>query len=74
MIDIDKAAHMVMKFNPFGLCGEHTIGEYRVFYHEDRLYSVRRVNSAAVVLVYATSPFDAVAKVMKNGSHRQKTN
>lgn len=66
MTDIDIMAHLLMQFNPFGLCGEHTIGEYRVFYHENRLYSVRRLNSAAVVLVYAASPFDAVAKVRRD--------
>ena len=69
MTDIDIMAHMVMKFNPFGLCGEHTIGEYRVFYHENRLYSVRRVNSTAVILVYAASPFDAVAKVRRDSEN-----
>ena len=69
MMDIDKAAHMVMQFSPCGLGGEHTIGEYRVFYHENRLYSVRRVNSTAVILVYAASPFDAVAKVRRNSEN-----
>ena len=41
MTDIDKAVHTVMEFNPLGLCGEERIGEYSVFYHENRLYSIK---------------------------------
>ena len=62
MKDIDRAAHTVMKFNPFGLCGEHTIGEYTVIYHEDRLYSLRRADTDMVILVRARNPHEAVAK------------
>lgn len=63
MTDIDKAVHTVMEFNPLGLCGEERIGEYSVFYHENRLYSIRAAFSGAVILITADSPFQAVSKV-----------
>lgn len=62
MTDIDRAAHTVMQFNPFGLCGAMKIGEYTVFYHEGRLYSLRRADTDMVILVRACNPHEAVAK------------
>lgn len=63
MTDIDKAAHTVMEFNPHKLCGEVRIGEYSVFYHENRLYSIRAAFLGAVILITADNPFQAVSKV-----------
>lgn len=41
------------------------IGEYNIIYHGDRLYSIRRVDRDAVVLLHADSPHDAWRKAVK---------
>ena len=62
---IDEAAHNLINFNPYNLCGNYRIGNYNVFYHENRLYSIRCVYSSIVWLVFANSPHDAVMKISK---------
>lgn len=61
---IDKAAHALMSFRAVK---EIVIGEYSVFYHEERLYSVRHIKNGMVALVYASSPDDAV-NMVRNGA------
>ena len=63
---LDKAAHMVMDFNPYGGSVGFRFGGYVAFYHEDRLYSVRCAASGMVYLVYADNPHQAANAVMKN--------
>lgn len=63
MIDLDffdNAAHTLMDFAPVPNCnGSTVIDEYIVFYHEDRLYSVRNTKTNVISLVYAKNPYDA---------------
>ena len=62
-MDFDRAAHVLMKMNPFGLAGSERIGRYTVTFHGERLYSLRRTDSSAVILIYADNPHAAVRKV-----------
>lgn len=65
-LKIDKAAHSLMEFIPREGCGGLIDGFYMVFYHEERLYSVRNTSTGVVSLVYADSPHDAIQKVGEN--------
>ena len=58
---IDKAAHELMNFIPVK---EIEKDGYSVFYHEERLYSVRNTRTGTLSLVYAASPHEAVNIVM----------
>lgn len=60
----DKAAHMVMDFipNPANTGVTSKYG-YIAFYHEERLFSVRNMDTGIVSLVYASSPVEAIEKV-----------
>ncbi len=59
-LEIDKAAHKLMNFRP---AKEVEKDGYSVFYHEERLYSVRHIKSGIVCLVYAASPYEAIGIV-----------
>lgn len=54
---IDKAAHELMAFRPVK---EIKKDGYSVFYHEERLYSVRNIRTGILSLVYAGGPYEAV--------------
>lgn len=58
-------AHKLMAYIPVGLNNAERIGEYNIIYHGDRLYSVRRVDRDAVVLIHAGSPHDAWRKAVE---------
>ena len=65
-INVDKAAHRVCDFYRHSvLCSSGTVidGEWRVFYHEERLYSVYNSKRYIISLVYANSPYDAIRRV-----------
>lgn len=57
--------HRLMSYVPIGLNNAERIGEYNIIYHGDRLYSVRRVDRDAVVLLHADSPHKAWRKAVK---------
>lgn len=61
---IDKAAHELMDFRPVK---EIEKDGYSVFYHEERLYSVRHIRTGILSLVYAASPHEAV-DIVKAGT------
>ena len=58
-------AHRLMAYIPVGLNNAERIGEYNIIYHGDRLYSIRRVDKDAVVLLHADSPHEAWKKAVK---------
>ncbi len=60
--NIDKAAHDLMNFKPQKVTRVHG---YEVFYHEERLYTVRDSNTGITSLVYAREPREAAEKVIK---------
>ena len=64
IVEIDDAAHTLMGFYPRN-CDAFKIGEYTVYDHGDRLYSVRRPDRDAVILVHANSPHDAWRKAVE---------
>ncbi len=64
---IDKAAHELMEFRPND---RYYANGYTVFYHEERLYSVRNVENGMVSLVYAGNPQEAVNMVRNGGERR----
>ena len=64
-LQIDTWAHRLMVYIPVGLNNAERIGEYNIIYHGDRLYSVRRPDRDAVVLIHADSPHDAWRKVVE---------
>ena len=67
-LSIDVAAHTIMDFEPVSdAYGVTTVGIYRAFYHEDRLYSVRNMQDKTLTLVYADSPMNAISKAQKIG-------
>lgn len=59
-MNIDDAAHAVMDFVPEKTTEE---GDYKAFYHEEGLYSVRNSESNTVMLVYARNPHEAIETV-----------
>lgn len=64
-MDIDKAAHRIFEFHITTIlysC-DFIDGEWRVFYHEERLYSVLNSKNPIISLVYADSPHDAIRRV-----------
>lgn len=61
----DAAAHLLMDFDPHGKPDSERIGKYTVYFHGDRLYSVRAVDSAIVWLVKSGSPHEAVMTIWK---------
>ena len=63
-LPIDTWAHRLMNYNPIGLSHVERVGEHNVIYHGDRLYSVRRVDRDAVVLLHADSPHEAWRKAV----------
>lgn len=62
--NIDEAARLLMEFKPEK--AEVLYGHYEVFYHEDRLYSVRNTETGVISLVFASSPSMAVAVTIGN--------
>lgn len=62
---IDKAAHILMEFNPQGY-GMTEVDGYTAFYHEERLYSVRNIAKGTVTLIYADNPYAAIEKASGN--------
>ena len=64
-LPINTWTHRLMSYVPAGLNNAERIGEYNIIYHGDRLYSVRRVDRDAVVLLHADSPHDAWRKAAK---------
>ncbi len=63
---IDRMAHTLMEFSPTANTSGSTVKDgYIAFYHDDRLYSVRHIESGVLVLIYADSPYDAIKKVKR---------
>ena len=62
-MNVDKAAHAVMEFKPAKT--QTYFGRYEVFYHEERLYSVRDSETGIISLVYAREPKEAAIAVSK---------
>ena len=74
-INVDKAAHRVCDFHRHSvLCSSGTVidGEWRVFYHEERLYSVYNSKRYIISLVYANSPYDAIRRVKTAWKKREE--
>lgn len=63
-LQIDTWAHRLMAYIPARLNNAERIGGYNIIYHGDRLYSVRRVDRDAVVLLHADSPHEAWKKAV----------
>ena len=74
-ISIDKAAHRIFDFHITSIRRSCTFidGEWRVFYHEERLYSVFNSKNSIISLVYANSPHDAIRRV-KNALKEREEN
>lgn len=68
---LDKIAHV---FHPCASgaaqCSRDMINGFRVIYHEERLYTVKKDD--IISLVYAMSPYDAVEKVIKKAEQALK--
>jgi hypothetical protein len=64
-IPVDKAAHRIFDFHITSILSSKAFidGEWRVFYHEERLYSVFNSKRSIISLVYANSPHDAIRRV-----------
>lgn len=60
-MNVDEAAHIVMKFHPDGY--RTTVDHYTAFYHEGGLYSVRNSLTNAITLIYAETPKQAINKI-----------
>ena len=68
ILPADNHAHKVMNFHlySFNLNVESkpfVCGDFIVFYHEERLYSVRHRKTDVVSLVFANNPNDAIMRV-----------
>lgn len=64
-LPINTCAHRLMVYIPVGMNNAERIGGYNIICHGDRLYSVRRVDRDAVVLLHADSPHDAWRKAVE---------
>ena len=64
-LPINTWAHRLMAYIPVRLNNAERIGGYNIIYHGARLYSVRRPDSDAVVLLHADSPHDAWRKAVE---------
>ena len=65
-LSVDRMAHTLMEFSPTAnTCGSTVKDGYIAFYHEDRLYSVRHIDSGILLLIYAKNPYEAIEKVKK---------
>jgi hypothetical protein len=73
IIPIDDAAHRVFDFHITSILRRHTFidGEWNVFYHEERLYSVYNSKNYIISLVYANSPQDAIRRVKTAWKERE---
>ena len=61
---IDQCAQRLMEFNLSpDWHGSTIVGDYIAYYHEEKLYTVRHLKKGVSCLVYARSPYDAIAKV-----------
>ena len=63
---IDVMAHRLMELRPVPKVVEDG---FSVFYHEDRLYSVRHIKSKMLSLVFASNPHEAIEMVKNIGSN-----
>lgn len=68
ILAVDNYAHRVMNFHlySYNLNVENepfVYGDFIVFYHEERLYSVRHRKTDVVSLVFANNPNDAIMRV-----------
>ena len=72
--ETDQGAHRIFdhKYKP-NLYGSTVIGNYLAFYHEERLYSVRNMNSDWVCLVKAPNPYEAIEKVKKISEQKKES-
>ncbi len=71
MQHIDKSAHDLIRFEPQK--NTTALERYSVYYHEERLYSVRNNITGIVSLVYANNPYEAAALVNEERSSAPKT-
>lgn len=64
----DQCAHRLMEFTPDPDWHGSTVeGEYIAYYHEARLFSVRRAGKGICWLVRAENPHEAIVQVRKAG-------
>lgn len=60
---IDEAVKKIMNYHPIdGYLGAEKIGNFLVMPHGERLYSLRRADSDAVIIVKADNPHQAASK------------
>lgn len=60
---LDAAAHTVAEYeHDTDLVGTTVSGDYTAYYHENRLYSVRKKGSSVTALVYAGNPYKAIER------------
>lgn len=65
---IDKSAHTIAEYHhDEDLVGTTVSGDYTAYYHENRLYSVRKKGSSVTALVYAGNPYKAIERVRAAG-------
>lgn len=68
MNQLDTAAHTVAEYeHDTDLVGTTASGDYTAYYHENRLYSVRKKGSSVTALVYAGNPYKAIERVRAAG-------
>lgn len=81
ILAVDNHAHKVMNFHLYSYnlnveSKPFVYGDFVVFYHEGRLYSVRHRKTDVVSLVFANNPNDAIMRVkeaLKERENNDKT-
>ena len=73
-INVDKAAHRIWDYHRQSILDSRTpiYGEWKVVYHEGRLYSVNNIKRHIISLVFANSLRDAVRRVKSAWKEREK--
>lgn len=73
-INVDKAAHRIWDYHRQSILDSSTpiYGEWKVVYHEGRLYSVNNIKRHIISLVFANSLHDAVRRVKSAWEEREK--
>ena len=73
-INVDKAAHRIWDYHRQSILDSSTpiYGEWKVVYHEGRLYSVNNIKRHIISLVFANSMHDAVRRVKSAWEEREK--
>ena len=71
--NVDKAAHRIWDFHRRLILDSNTpiYGEWKVFYHKERLYSVYNIKRHIISLVFANSMLEAVSRVKNAWKERE---